>query len=85
MKSTLLRPNAEENRAIARAIANDPDAAPDLSKAPAGIVRKGGRPLKPDAKVSVTLRLDRDIVDRFKASGAGWQTRINAALKRAAE
>ncbi len=33
------------------------------------------------AKVSVTIRLDADIVDRFKASGKGWQTRINSALK----
>jgi uncharacterized protein (DUF4415 family) len=83
MKSKWLRPSAEENREIARAIANDPDAAPDLSQNHAGVVRKGGRPSKPDAKVSVTLRLDRDIVERFKASGAGWQTRINAALRQA--
>ena len=82
MKGRLLRPTPEEDRAIARADANDPDAAPDLSLTPAGIVRRVGRPLKPDAKVSVTLRLDRDIVERLKASGAGWQTRMNAALRR---
>jgi uncharacterized protein (DUF4415 family) len=85
MKSRWLHPSPEEDRQIARAIAVDPDAAPDLSPAPAGIVRRAGRPSKPDAKVSVTLRLDRDIVERFKASGAGWQTRINAALRRAGE
>jgi uncharacterized protein (DUF4415 family) len=32
--------------------------------------------------VSVTLRLDRDVVERFRATGTGWQTRINAALKK---
>jgi uncharacterized protein (DUF4415 family) len=30
----------------------------------------------------VTLRLDHDVVERFKATGAGWQTRINAALRK---
>ena len=29
----------------------------------------------------VTLRLDVDVVQKFKASGDGWQTRINEALK----
>ncbi len=33
-------------------------------------------------KVQVTLRLDREVVERFRASGSGWQTRINEALKK---
>jgi uncharacterized protein (DUF4415 family) len=82
MREKLGRPNAKEDARIARGIAADPDAAPDLSKPVEGIVRRVGRPLKPDRKVSVTLRLDRDVVERFKATGAGWQTRINAALKK---
>lgn len=42
-----------------------------------------GRPQKPvtDLKVSTTIRLDREVLDTFKASGPGWQTRMNAALK----
>ena len=82
MRTKLVRPTASEDGRIARGLAADPDAALDLSEPVAGIVRRPGRPLKLDRKVSVTLRLDRDIVDRFKATGAGWQTRINAALKR---
>jgi uncharacterized protein (DUF4415 family) len=85
MKGKLLRPTPEEEEQIARGIATDPDAAPDLSEPVPGIMRKPGRPIKPDPKVSVTLRLDRDVVERFKASGAGWQTRINTALKQAAK
>jgi uncharacterized protein (DUF4415 family) len=84
MREKLARPKADEDARIARGIAADPDAAPDLSKPVAGIVRRVGRPLKSDRKVSVTLRLDRDIVERFKATGAGWQTRINAALRKSA-
>jgi uncharacterized protein (DUF4415 family) len=82
MRNKLIRPTASEDARIARGIAADPDAAPDLSKPVARIVRLVGRPPKADRKVSVTLRLDREVVERFKATGAGWQTRINAALKR---
>jgi uncharacterized protein (DUF4415 family) len=32
------------------------------------------------AKVAVTLRIDRRIVEAFKADGPGWQDRINDAL-----
>ena len=39
-----------------------------------------GRPRAEKPKVAVSLRLDQDVVDGFKASGPGWQTRINAVL-----
>ena len=82
MKDRLIRPPASEDARIARGIAADPDAAPDMSRPVAGVVRRLGRPPKADRKVSVTLRLDRELVERFKATGAGWQTRINAALRK---
>jgi len=34
-------------------------------------------------KQQVTLRIDRDIIGKFKATGPGWQSRINDALRRA--
>jgi uncharacterized protein (DUF4415 family) len=46
---------------------------------------KRGRPkgsVKPDAKQQVSLRLDKDVIAHFRATGAGWQSRINAALRR---
>ncbi|EZP56483.1 hypothetical protein BW41_00629 [Sphingomonas sp. RIT328] len=33
---------------------------------------------------SVTLRVDRDVLARWRASGAGWQSRMNEALRRGA-
>ena len=46
--------------------------------------KRGARgPQKSPTKQQVTLRLDRDLVARFKATGAGWQTRINAVLRKA--
>jgi len=40
-----------------------------------------GRPLKEDEKRQLTLRLSPAVVDYFKSTGPGWQTRINEALK----
>jgi uncharacterized protein (DUF4415 family) len=37
--------------------------------------------LIPPSKASVTLRLDRDVLNWFKEQGAGYQTRINALLR----
>ncbi len=42
-------------------------------------------PGKKPPKIAVSLRLDRDVVDRFKSGGPGWQSRMNAALKAAAK
>ena len=38
----------------------------------------------PGAKEAVSLRIDRDVLDYFQRDGAGWQDRINAALRKAA-
>lgn len=42
-----------------------------------------GRPKGAVTKVSTTLRLDPEVLAAFKADGPGWQSRINAALRRA--
>lgn len=45
------------------------------------------QPKKPEVerrnKVPVTIRLDADIVARFKTTGPGWQTKMNEALRAA--
>lgn len=67
----------------------DEDEIPDLS-APEWIERfdkvpvRRGRPLADAPKISTTLRLDPDVLDWFKAGGAGWQSRMNQALRKAA-
>jgi uncharacterized protein (DUF4415 family) len=47
------------------------------------IERSRGRPRSAVPKKQVTLRLDQDVIDAFKASGPGWQSRINEALRKA--
>ncbi|ATQ55958.1 BrnA antitoxin family protein [Paracoccus yeei] len=83
---------------IQRMIASDPDAPEATDEqlaqarpfteafpALADAMRKnaGGRPKSANPKVAVSLRLDQDVVARFKASGPGWQSRINAVLREA--
>lgn len=40
-----------------------------------------GRPPSAARKIHVNIRLDSDVVQAFKQTGAGWQTRINQALR----
>lgn len=44
-------------------------------------VKRPGRP-RGSTKEQVSLRIDRDVLERFRATGPGWQTRINEALRR---
>ena len=53
------------------------------AKVAAELLRPRGRPPKDKPKAQVTLRLDAEVLDYFRAGGPGWQTRINAALRRA--
>ena len=45
------------------------------------MVRRRGRPAGTGGKVSTTIRFDAEILTAFKASGDGWQTRMNDALR----
>ena len=47
-----------------------------------GTLTKPGRPKLKNPKQQVILRLDQAVVERFRATGAGWQTRINDALRK---
>ena len=75
----LVIPTPEEDKVIDAGIAQDSDTY-ELGSSEFKRLRRG-RPLGSGSKVQVTLRIDEDVVEKFKASGAGWQTRINDALK----
>ena len=69
----------------------DPDDAPLLTREWAEgadlchgdkIVRRG-RPKALSPKRQISLRLDPDLIDRLKASGPGWQGRVNDILRKA--
>lgn len=46
-----------------------------------GTWTKPGRPPKENPKKQVSLRLDPDVIEKFRATGKGWQSRINTALR----
>ena len=60
-----------------RPTADHPEA--NINQIVNGIVRRGLVPLP--AKASISLRIDADVLDWFKAQGPGYQTRINAVLR----
>jgi len=51
----------------------------DVKHVVRGIVRRGLKPLA--NKTSVSLRVDQDVIEWFKAQGPGYQTRINTVLR----
>jgi uncharacterized protein (DUF4415 family) len=88
----------EEEAEIQKQIASDPDAPeatdeqlaqarsfaevfPELAEK----MRKniGGRPKSTHPKQTISIRLDPEVIDKFRATGPGWQTRMNEALKAA--
>ena len=72
-------PRGDVHRIISMRKANDREKA-RLAAYFEATVRRGRPPLE-DPKVSTTIRLSKDVIERFKASGPGWQTRIDEALR----
>ena len=50
-----------------------------------GVPIPRGRPKSANPKEHVNMVLDRDVVAHFRAGGPGWQSRINATLRKAAK
>lgn len=78
---------------VAKATRIDPGEAPELTDdwfAKADLyqgeklVRRGGRPKAATPKEAVNIRLDPDVLAHFRGTGPGWQSRINAALRKVA-
>lgn len=74
----------EEDALITAAALSDPDALP-LSdaewEAVKPFVRIGRPPKATPLKVPTTIRFDADVLAALKASGKGWQTRVNEAMR----
>lgn len=61
------------------------DVFPSLAAKMEAEIAKRGRPKSDKTKVPVTIRLDPDVVGQFKATGKGWQSRMNDALRKSLE
>lgn len=74
-------PTPEEDAAINAGIAADPDTH-ELSSADIAEMRPlRGRPRLAQPKAALTMRVDADVLAALKATGPGWQTRINELLR----
>ncbi len=80
LKPGTIIPTPEEDEAINRGIAADPDTY-ELSDEEFKTLRPIGRPRAEVTKERITIRLSREVVDTFRATGAGWQTRMDEVLK----
>jgi uncharacterized protein (DUF4415 family) len=73
-------PSTEEEAKIRRGIADD-GSDEELGDADLAQLRSPGRPKAPLTKRPVSLRLSPEVVTYFKATGPGWQMRLDAVLK----
>ena len=96
-----MRPIREEHKAVWRraiskthAYLNDEEWTPAMADGAAPLteeegkrlkIKLRGRPPADDRKQAVSIRLDGDVVEHFKKAGPGWQSRINAALRKQAK
>lgn len=99
MKPRFERPTVAEDEAIHRGIQADPDnpewteadfarARPAATAVPEVVAAHAQRtrgPQRRPTKVLVSLRIERDVLDRLRASGPGWQSRASEMLRRAVE
>ena len=81
MSRKLIRPTDIEDAQITATALTDPDNLPLTDAELSQFKRMRGRPLGSGTKEQVTLRLDAKILEQFRATGNGWQTRINDALR----
>lgn len=68
------------DRDIERAVRNDPDAAPILNEQWFRNA-KLMMPIERKPRVAISLRVERDVVDWFKARGRPYQSKMHAVLK----
>jgi uncharacterized protein (DUF4415 family) len=81
---SLAKPQSKTNWARLRdrsIVATPTDEHPDIAvkRIVRGVVRRGFQPIA--AKTAISLRVDQDVLEWFKAQGDGYQTRINAVLR----
>lgn len=83
-RRTVVMPSVSEDKAIRTAAKADPDAQPLTPKqlkamVPLRSVR--GRPKSDKKKLLISVRYSTDVVEYFKSTGPGWQSRMDGVLR----
>ena len=77
-------PTVEEDKIITAAARADPDAqplTPSQLKSMVPLRSLRGRPKSVSAKLLVSVRYSPEVLEYFKSTGAGWQSRIDGVLR----
>ncbi|SOB76147.1 BrnA antitoxin of type II toxin-antitoxin system [Marinobacter sp. LV10R510-11A] len=80
LKPGTIWPTHEEDAEINAGIAADPDTY-ELTDAEFKRLRPVGRPKAKVTKERITIRLSPEVVEQFRATGSGWQGRMDRALQ----
>ena len=85
MRAAAKRGEHRTDWARVKRVANrDPEAAAVNRKIGKSIARRRGRPVEGEPKTAISLRMPESVVARWRASGAGWQTRMVEILEKRA-
>ena len=82
-RPVIVMPSVDEDKAIAAAAKSDPDAqplTPTQLKAMVPLKALRGRPKSENQKQLVSVRYSREVVEYFKSTGDGWQSRMDGVL-----
>ena len=83
-RPAILMPTVEEDKAITAAARSDPDAqplTPTQLKAMVPIRALRGRPKSEHKKLLLSVRYSQEVVEFFKSTGEGWQSRMDGVLR----
>ncbi len=83
-KRVILMPTRRENAKIVAAAKADPDAQPMTSaqlNAIVPLVTARGRPKSDNKKLLLSVRYSAEVVEFFRATGEGWQARMDGVLR----
>jgi len=84
-RTSIVMPGAKENKAITAAAKSDPDAQPLTRKQMQAMVpirTLRGRPKSSNAKQLVSVRYSPEVLEYFKSTGEGWQSRMDSVLRK---
>lgn len=83
-RPSVVMPTTEEDRVITAAAKSDPDAqplTPKQLKAMVPLRALRGRPKSESKKLLLSVRYSPEVIEYFKSTGDGWQSRMDGALR----
>ena len=80
-RPSVVMPTPEEDKVITAAAKSDPDAQPLTPKQLKAMVPLRGRPKSDSKKLLLSVRYSPEVIEYFKSTGDGWQSRMDGVLR----